>query len=130
MNKFDISPKFAERLGAYMEGNLSMEESFQMEQMIGSNTDLCSFVDELKDSDDFLSFENWDTLNYLDMGMDFALPEIPNSTFGLDNGFANSGINMFDDFSTIWRNNDLNISGGGMEMPDESFGISNNDMFN
>lgn len=127
MNKFDISPEFAEQLGAYMEGNLSMEETSQMEQMIGNNADLCSFVDELKNSDDSLSFDNWDTLNYLDTGMDFALPEIPNGTFGLDNGFTNSGINMFDDSSTIWRNDDLN-TGSGME--DNNFRMNDNDMFN
>ena len=127
MNKFNISPEFAEQLGAYMEGNLSMEETSQMEQMIGNNSDLCSFVDELKDSDDFLSFDNWDTLNYLDMGMDFALPEIPNGTFGLDNGFANSGIDMFDDSSTIWGNDDLN-TGSGME--DDNFRMNDYDMFN
>ena len=127
MNKFDISPEFAEQLGAYMEGNLSMEETSQMEHMIGNNADLCSFVDELKNSDDSLSFDNWDTLNYLDTGMDFALPEIPNGTFGLDNGFTNSGINMFDDSSTIWRNDDLN-TGSGME--DNNFRMNDNDMFN
>lgn len=127
MNKFDISPEFAEQLGAYMEGNLSVEETSQMEQMIGNNSDLCSFVDELKDSDDSLSFDNWDTLNYLDMGMDFALPKIPNSTFGLDNGFANSGIDMFDDSSTIWGNDDLN-TGSGME--DDCFRMDDYDMFN
>ena len=131
MNKFDISPEFAEQLGAYMEGNLPMEEASRMEQLINDNGDLCSFVNELNDCGESVFMDSFTAFNYLDLGTDFSLPEIPGVSFGFDNGFPNSGMEMFRDSSSMFGDNDnLGIGNDDMNILDENFNTDNNDLFN
>ena len=90
MNKFNITPEFAEELGAYLEGNLSMEDTRLLEQFLQANDDISAFIDTLSIFDDCkLNNQLEDILN---IELDFVLPEksmniecfIPNDPFLLE----------------------------------------------
>lgn len=99
MSMFDISPEFAEQLGAYIEGNLSYEDTCQMEQMISANDELNNFVNELHD-DNFTSLGDFATYDYFNLDTNFALPEIPDYTFG-------TGSGIFADVPDVFENSPL-----------------------
>lgn len=99
MSMFDISPEFAEQLGAYIEGNLSYEDTCQMEQMIGANDELNSFVNELH-NDNFMGLGDFATYDYFNLDTNFALPEIPGYAFG-------TGSDTFSDIPDIFEDSSL-----------------------
>lgn len=107
MSMFDISPEFAEQLGAYIEGNLSYEDTCQMEQMISANDELNSFVNELHD-DNFTSLGDFATYDYFNLDTNFALPEIPDYTFGTGSGIFADVPDVFENSTMkLWENDEF-----------------------
>lgn len=128
MNKFDITPEFAEELGAYLEGNLSVEDNCRIDELISINEDLHLLVDDVSYND--LQFAN-DLLfqqEIMDLGINFNLPELPYDSLdeaielpllnieqpssilddlAFDNNFANSLDQYNEDLETDYNINDL-----------------------
>lgn len=126
MSMFDISPEFAEQLGAYIEGNLSYEDTCQMEQMISANDELNSFVNELHD-DNFMGMGDFATYDYFNLDTNFALPEIPDYTFGAENETFVDVPNVFEDLPlSDWADNAPNHLENGYMDDGLNSGIANN----
>ena len=52
---FDSFGSSEEMLGAYLEGNLSIEEELQVEQILANNSDLAALADEVNTTPDYSS---------------------------------------------------------------------------
>lgn len=78
MNKFNITPEFAEELGAYLEGNLSMEDNFRIKELISIDEDLSALVDEVSHETMSFSSESSSYPHTMDFNMfdNFCIPEI------------------------------------------------------
>lgn len=128
MNKFNITPEFAEELGAYLEGNLSLEDNYRIDKLISTNEDLHLLVDDV-------NCEELQHLNnslfqqeIMDLGINFNLPELPYDSLdeaielpllnmeqpssilddlAFDNNFANSLDQYNEDLETDYNINDL-----------------------
>ena len=75
MNKFNITPEFAEELGAYLEGKLSPFDNTYIEQLLKEDITLSSFVDEL------CTLELNDLPDEIpNINSEFTLPEIVDDT--------------------------------------------------
>lgn len=77
-------PISEEMLGAYIEGNLSVEESSMVKNIIDSDEMFQSFVSELSVPDSMIGGTFWDVLPAFDT--EFELPLIP------ENGYRQLGI--------------------------------------
>lgn len=84
MNTLKPLPISEEMLGAYIEGNLSAEESSMVKGLIDSDDKLQDFVSELLVSDSMIGVTFWDVLPAFDT--EFELPSIPENGYRqLDN---------------------------------------------
>ena len=72
-NNFRL-PISEELLGAYLEGNLSIEEAQMVEHIMRERGGFHNFVNELQSFDDMLSSNNYEEIPSYEM--DFELPEI------------------------------------------------------
>ena len=77
-------PISEEMLGAYIEGNLSAEESSMVKNIIDSDEMFQSFVSELSVPDSMIGGTFWDIFPAFDT--EFELPSIP------ENGYRQLGI--------------------------------------
>lgn len=72
-------PVSEEMLGAYLEGNLSAEESFKIAQLIGMDESLSELLDDVEE---LTLMEGSDSIydDFPDFGEDYMLPEILDAT--------------------------------------------------
>lgn len=77
-------PISEEMLGAYIEGNLSAEESLMVKGLIDSDDKFQDFVSELSVPDSMIGGTFWDVLPAFDT--EFELPSIP------ENGYRQLGV--------------------------------------
>lgn len=75
MNTLKPLPISEEMLGAYIEGNLSAEESSMVKGLIDSDDKLQDFVSELSVPDSMIGGTFWDVIPAFDT--EFELPSIP-----------------------------------------------------
>lgn len=126
MSMFDISPEFAEQLGAYVEGNLSYEDTCKMERLISANDELNNFVNELHD-DNFTSMGDLTTYDYFNLDVNFALPEIPDYKFDTGSSIFADVPNVFEDSPlSDWTDNAPNHFEDGYMNDGLNNGIVNN----
>ena len=128
MNKFDITPEFAEELGAYLEGNLSLEDNYRIDELISTNEDLHLLVDDVNCEDLQHLNNSLFQQEIMDLGINFDLPEFPYDSLdeaielpllnmeqpssilddlAFDNNFANSLDQYNEDYETDYNINDL-----------------------
>lgn len=94
-------PISEEMLGAYLEGNLSLEETRNVENMICNNDDLSALIAEVTGSemDENLSIES----DFLNWNEDFELPEIKTNDLSFNDEYESLG--SFDELnSASWEN--------------------------
>ncbi len=70
-------PISEERLGAYLEGNLSVSDALMVENLINEDKSFCEFVKEISVPDVNIEDPIFD--NYPTFELDFELPQIPNT---------------------------------------------------
>lgn len=128
MNKFNITPEFAEELGAYLEGNLSLEDNYRIDKLISTNEDLHLLVDDVNCEDLQHLNNSLFQQEIMDLGINFNLPELPYDSLdeaielpllnmeqpssilddlAFDNNFANSLDQYNEDLETDYNINDL-----------------------
>ena len=110
MNKFNITPEFAEELGAYLEGNLSLEDNYRIDELISTNEDLQLLVDDVSCEDLQLINRPLSQQELLDCGFNFELPDVPFDLFNcveLPQLNIEQHVSFLDDLSP-----DNNISNG------------------
>ncbi len=128
MNKFNITPEFAEELGAYLEGNLSLEDNYRIDKLISTNEDLHLLVDDVNCEDLQHLNNSLFQQEIMDLGINFNLPELPYDSLdeaielpllnmelpssilddlAFDNNFANSLDQYNEDLETNYNINDL-----------------------
>ena len=77
MSKFNITPEFAEELGAYLEGNLSLEDNYRIDELIATNEDLHLLVDDVNCEDLQHLNNSLFQQEIMDLGINFDLLELP-----------------------------------------------------
>lgn len=102
MNKFNITPEFAEELGAYLEGKLLPDESCQIENLILTNEHVYALADEACQDTLFLSESALlhSQIIPCDNIDNFSLPEIGYETIVLNpnnDGALDTRCAMMDD---------------------------------
>ena len=111
-------------LGAYLEGNLSMEETDLVESILHQDESLMSLVDEVGEFQQTYLEASSETA-FLDFGQDvmnFILPEVPMSSF--------NDLHLDEEFQTGYIGDSFSDSQYDALLGDDifKFSIDNNDL--